>query len=52
MIPSITEASPLHAHYLAFLDTLKACGFEGELNPDYATRTVLSTDNSIYHCLL
>ncbi|NHN37738.1 FAD-binding oxidoreductase [Pseudomaricurvus alcaniphilus] len=51
MIPSITETSPLQAQYLAFLEALKACGFEGEINPDYANRTVLATDNSIYQVL-
>ncbi|MBU3069666.1 FAD-binding oxidoreductase [Aestuariicella sp. G3-2] len=51
MIPSIRETSPVQAQYLAFIEALKACGFEGELNPDYANRTVLATDNSIYQVL-
>lgn len=51
MIPSIQETSPVQAQYLAFINALKACGFEGDLNPDYANRTVLSTDNSIYQVL-
>jgi FAD/FMN-containing dehydrogenase/Fe-S oxidoreductase len=51
MIPSIRETSPVQAQYLAFIDALKACGFEGDLNPDYANRTVLATDNSIYQVL-
>ncbi len=51
MIPSIRETSPLQAQYLAFIEALKACGFEGDLNPDYANRTVLATDNSIYQVL-
>ncbi|QTP59884.1 FAD-binding oxidoreductase [Billgrantia antri] len=50
-----TAASPviegLGAHYLRFLEALKAAGFEGEIAPDYASRTVLATDNSIYQRL-
>ncbi|MDR5903548.1 FAD-binding and (Fe-S)-binding domain-containing protein [Halomonas icarae] len=34
--------------YLLFIEALMAAGFEGELAPDYAARTVLATDNSIY----
>ena len=37
--------------YLDFIDTLKKRGFKGDLNPDYANRVVLSTDNSIYQIL-
>ncbi len=46
--PVIEELS---AHYLRFLEALKASGFEGEIAPDYASRTVLATDNSIYQRL-
>ncbi|PPC76069.1 FAD-binding oxidoreductase [Pokkaliibacter plantistimulans] len=51
MIPRLAEVSPLHSDYLAFLDALKAQGFEGDVNPDYANRTVLATDNSIYQVM-
>ena len=51
MIPSLSSTSPTQQQYLQFIDTLKSCGFEGELCPDYANRTVLSTDNSIYQIL-
>lgn len=51
MIPSIKETSPVQAQYLSFIQALEACGFEGDLNPDYANRTVLATDNSIYQVL-
>lgn len=51
MIPAIQHTSPTQEKYLAFLNALKACGFEGDINPDYANRTVLSTDNSIYQVL-
>ena len=51
MIPRIAEVTPVQSHYLAYIDALKAAGFEGELAPDYANRTVLATDNSIYQVL-
>lgn len=38
----------LSSDYVRFLEILKANGFEGEICPDYASRTVLATDNSIY----
>jgi FAD/FMN-containing dehydrogenase/Fe-S oxidoreductase len=44
-------AERLDARYLRFLEALKAAGFEGEIAPDYANRTVLATDNSIYQRL-
>ncbi|MFM9271494.1 FAD-binding and (Fe-S)-binding domain-containing protein [Halomonas elongata] len=37
--------------YLRFFEALKSAGFEGEIAPDYADRTVLATDNSIYQRL-
>lgn len=51
MIPAISATSPVQAHYLAFIEALKLEGFAGELSPDYANRTVLATDNSIYQVL-
>lgn len=41
----------LDAHYLDFIGALRDAGFEGEIAPDYANRTVLATDNSIYQRL-
>ncbi|MGP8290078.1 D-2-hydroxyglutarate dehydrogenase YdiJ [Vreelandella zhanjiangensis] len=41
----------LGTHYLRFLEALKTRGFDGEIAPDYAQRTVLATDNSIYQRL-
>ncbi|NDL71521.1 D-2-hydroxyglutarate dehydrogenase YdiJ [Vreelandella alkaliphila] len=41
----------LSTHYVRFLEALRARGFEGEIAPDYANRTVLATDNSIYQRL-
>ncbi len=51
MIPRIDQTSPVQALYLGFINALREAGFSGDLNPDYANRTVLSTDNSIYQVL-
>ncbi|MCO4786345.1 MAG: FAD-binding oxidoreductase [Marinomonas atlantica] len=51
MIPKLSEVSPVQAKYLAFIERLKTSGFQGDTNPDYANRVVLSTDNSIYQVL-
>lgn len=51
MIPSIQHTSPVQAQYLSFIEALREAGFRGDLNPDYANRTVLATDNSIYQVL-
>ncbi|SBS31281.1 putative FAD-linked oxidoreductase [Marinomonas aquimarina] len=51
MIPKLSEVSPVQAKYLAFIERLKASGFQGDTNPDYANRVVLATDNSIYQVL-
>lgn len=48
---NLTQAGSLKQEYLNFIDTLKSRGFKGDLNPDYANRVVLSTDNSIYQIL-
>lgn len=45
--PTETPA-PLYYH---FTEALKKSGFVGEIQTDYATRTVLATDNSIYQRL-
>ncbi len=37
--------------YPEFLQALQVSGFRGQLSADYATRTVLATDNSIYQRL-
>ncbi|MCS2608969.1 D-2-hydroxyglutarate dehydrogenase YdiJ [Halomonas dongshanensis] len=41
----------LNDRYVRFLEALRARGFEGDIAPDYASRTVLATDNSIYQRL-
>ncbi|WP_305857968.1 D-2-hydroxyglutarate dehydrogenase YdiJ [Balneatrix alpica] len=51
MIPRIAAVSPIQQDYLNFLDALRQDGYEGDINPDYANRTVLATDNSIYQVL-
>lgn len=51
MLPRLEHITPTQSRYLHFLRTLKSSGFRGEMTPDYATRTVLATDNSIYQVL-
>lgn len=51
MIPRIDQIDDTQSLYLDFIETLKQKGFKGDLNPDYANRTVLATDNSIYQVL-
>jgi FAD/FMN-containing dehydrogenase/Fe-S oxidoreductase len=51
MIPAITETSSTQVLYMAFANALKATDFSGEICMDYANRTVLATDNSIYQIL-
>ena len=51
MIPRIDTIDDTQSLYLDFIETLKQQGFKGELNPDYANRVVLATDNSIYQVL-
>ncbi|WP_133066817.1 FAD-binding oxidoreductase, partial [Vreelandella nigrificans] len=50
MIAKVGEVAEERA-YAVFLEALRARGFEGEIAPDYANRTVLATDNSIYQRL-
>ncbi|PSL13015.1 FAD/FMN-containing dehydrogenase [Marinobacterium halophilum] len=51
MIPRIDTIDATQSLYLEFIETLKQQGFKGDLNPDYANRVVLATDNSIYQVL-
>ncbi|MFL0804801.1 MAG: FAD-binding oxidoreductase [Agarilytica sp.] len=51
MIPVLNNINPVQSHYLDFLNALKVTAFSGDISPDYASRTVLSTDNSIYQVL-
>ncbi|MCP4596209.1 FAD-binding and (Fe-S)-binding domain-containing protein [Neptuniibacter sp.] len=51
MIPRLSQVETTEVIYLQFIEALKQGGFSGDLNPDYANRIVLSTDNSIYQML-
>lgn len=51
MIPKLRHINAIQSHYLDFLEALKNSDFSGDVCPDYASRTVLSTDNSIYQVL-
>jgi len=51
MIPKLQHLNPVQSHYLEFLKALEASAFKGDICPDYANRTVLATDNSIYQVL-
>lgn len=50
MIARLTGTAPATL-YPDFLEALRTAGFRGQLSADYATRTVLATDNSIYQRL-
>ncbi|SAL70378.1 FAD linked oxidase domain-containing protein [Caballeronia arvi] len=49
--PLPRPADPLEPRYREFLAAIRSQGFEGEISADYANRTVLATDNSIYQRL-
>jgi FAD/FMN-containing dehydrogenase/Fe-S oxidoreductase len=51
MIAQLDTLARLDADYLRFIEALRDDGFEGEISPDYASRSVLATDNSIYQRL-
>ncbi|WP_374012724.1 FAD-binding and (Fe-S)-binding domain-containing protein [Pseudoxanthomonas koreensis] len=48
MIARLAPHEALPARYRAFLDALRARGFEGGIDDGHDARTVFSTDNSIY----
>ena len=50
MIAQLPTVAP-SANYPEFLEALRNNGFRGQISADYATRTVLATDNSIYQRL-
>lgn len=50
MLPALTPPGP-NALVEKFLQTLSALGFQGDLMSDFASRSVLATDNSIYQVL-
>lgn len=51
MIARLDSLSRLDPRYIAFIEALQTEGFKGDIAPDYANRTVLATDNSIYQRL-
>lgn len=46
LLPAVTATN-----YQIFLEALRNNGFRGQISADYASRTVLATDNSIYQRL-
>ena len=48
MIPSLKTGEATTSQYTEFLTELRIRGFDGEVSTNYADRTVLATDNSIY----
>ena len=46
MIPRLTDAPPPLPLYVEFLTELRVRGFEGDLSPTYADRTVLDVISS------
>jgi len=51
MIPRLDFKENLKPEYLLFLDALAKTPFSGEIHPDFASRLMMSTDNSIYQIL-
>jgi FAD/FMN-containing dehydrogenase/Fe-S oxidoreductase len=51
MLPRLHELTETQQLYLSYLSAVENAGFKGDLCPDYANRTVLATDNSIYQVL-
>lgn len=49
MIPRLPLTEAPEASTAAFLEALRAAGFEGDLSAADGDRTVLVTDNPIYH---
>ena len=50
-IPKLNLKENLKSEYLLFLDALAKTLFTGEIRPDFASRLMMSTDNSIYQIL-
>jgi FAD/FMN-containing dehydrogenase/Fe-S oxidoreductase len=51
MIPRLDFQESLKPEYTLFLDALAKTTFAGEIRPDFASRLMMSTDNSIYQIL-
>lgn len=50
-IPKLTKIPGLTPEVSQFLNALKAKGFKGDIQTDYATRLVNATDNSVYQII-
>lgn len=51
MIPRLADVAGPDSRTRAFAAAVRAAGFRGEVESDYADRVVLATDNSIYQVL-
>ncbi|WP_110651144.1 FAD-binding and (Fe-S)-binding domain-containing protein [Salinicola peritrichatus] len=51
MIARLEDGAAVQTAYQRFIEALRHAGFRGDIAPDYANRTVLATDNSIYQRL-
>ncbi|MBE9019446.1 FAD-binding oxidoreductase, partial [Chroococcidiopsidales cyanobacterium LEGE 13417] len=51
MIPKLNLKDNLKSEYLLFLEALAKTPFSGGIRPDFASRLMMSTDNSIYQIL-
>ncbi|ALM86748.1 hypothetical protein ASB57_05125 [Bordetella sp. N] len=51
MIPRLDRVPLTNDLYASFAAALRLHGFEGDIEDNYATRTVLATDNSVYQVL-
>ncbi len=51
MIPRLSRKEGLKPEYLLFLEALAETHFSGEVRPDFASRLLAATDNSIYQIL-
>ncbi|QSX35766.1 D-2-hydroxyglutarate dehydrogenase YdiJ [Shewanella sedimentimangrovi] len=51
MLPQLSHQQTLDPVYLAFLDALSHCGFQGDIDKRYSARLVQATDNSVYQFL-
>ncbi len=51
VLPRLTQLEPVQRDYEAFTRALARDGFVGDIQTDFATRLVASTDNSVYQLL-
>lgn len=51
MIPAINNLPKVDSLYVKYFETLKSSGFKGEIEYNYSSRLLGSTDNSVYQCM-